>query len=77
MYNAGDRVKMKDTNIRSTPEFLGEYGTVMEPRDHMDRHAPRMEFTKVKFDKRVRNRGWWWVPNEDLEPLYVAPTWEV
>jgi hypothetical protein len=78
MYSTGDRVKMKaEGDLLSTPQFANQLGTVMEPRDHMDRYHPREDYTKVTFDRRIRGRDWWWVPDVDLEPAHDNPTWEV
>jgi hypothetical protein len=71
-YKEGMIVKMTDDAyiMRSTLEFLGQEGVIMPTSN------PREKYVKVKFNKKVRNRDWWWVPVDDLEPPNI-PTWEV
>jgi len=71
-YYQGMIVRMTDDYgvLKSTTEFLGQEGIVM------DMPNPREDYVKVKFNKKVRNRDWWWVPKSDLEPPN-RQTWEV
>jgi hypothetical protein len=71
MMKINMRVKMRDEDILSTPEFLGKKGTVIGLG-----RAPE-GYAKVKFDRFVRGREWWHVPMSDLEIIYETPAWEV
>jgi len=71
-YAEGTLVRMTDDayTLRSTLDFLGKEGVIMAMPE------PREEYVKVKFNEKVRNRDWWWVPKSDIE-LPCIPTWEV